>query len=131
MGALEAESEQQVKFPKRLRHRGKGKVLATIYKMPSGYRLYWRQRVDGKPKSQMRLFKSYADAKREGDKLVADLAKGRTITLSPGQAADARNAAEELQRLYQATGKRFNSVRRRRVLRSRPQARRPDDGRGD
>jgi len=108
LGALEAESEQQVKFPKRLRHRGKGKVLATIYKMPSGYRLYWRQRVDGKPKSQMRLFKSYADAKREGDKLVADLAKGRTITLSPGQAADARNAAEELQRLYQATGKRVS-----------------------
>jgi len=43
LGALEAESEQQVKFPKRLRHRGKGKVLATIYKTPAGYRLYWRQ----------------------------------------------------------------------------------------
>jgi integrase len=108
LGALEVESEQQVKFPKRLRHRGKGKVLATIYKMPAGYRLYWRQRLDGKPKSQMRLFKSYGDAKREGDKLVADLAKGRTITLSPGQAADAQNAIEELQRFYQTTGKRIS-----------------------
>ena len=30
-GQLESESEQDVKYPKRLRHRGKGKVLATIY----------------------------------------------------------------------------------------------------
>ncbi len=28
------QSEQNVKCPKRLRHRGKGKVLATIYKRP-------------------------------------------------------------------------------------------------
>jgi hypothetical protein len=31
-GDLEDESEQSVKFPKRLRHKGKGRVLATIYK---------------------------------------------------------------------------------------------------
>ncbi|MGD0253020.1 MAG: hypothetical protein ABSC01_10035 [Verrucomicrobiota bacterium] len=101
-------SEQQVKFPKRLRHRGKGKVLATIYKRPKGYCLYWRARVDGKPKSRMKDFKSYAEAKREGDKVVADLAKGRATGLSPGQAADAQNALEELQRFYQTTGKRVS-----------------------
>jgi len=108
LGALEAESEQQVKFPKRLRHRGKGKVLATIYKTPAGYRLYWRQRVDGKRKSQMKLFGNYASAKREGDSVIADLAKGTATVLSPGQTADAQNAIEELQRYFQATGKRVS-----------------------
>jgi hypothetical protein len=34
LGQLDNENEQAVKFPKRLRHRGKGKVLATIYKRP-------------------------------------------------------------------------------------------------
>ena len=97
-----------MKFPKRLRHRGKGKVLATIYKTPAGYRLYWRQRVDGKRKSQMKLFGNYASAKREGDKVVTDLANGTASALSPGQAADAQNAIEELQRFYQTTGKRIS-----------------------
>jgi len=97
-----------VKFPKRLRHRGKGRVLATIYKRPDCYRLYWRARIDGKPKSRMKDFKLYAEAKREGDKLIADLAKGKATGLSPGQAADAQNALEELERLYQATGKRIS-----------------------
>jgi hypothetical protein len=36
------------KFPMKLRHKGKGKVLAIIYKRPKAYRLYWRERVDGK-----------------------------------------------------------------------------------
>jgi hypothetical protein len=97
-----------VKFPKRLRHRGKGKVLATVYKTPDGYRLYWRERVNGKPKSRMKDCKNYSEAKREGDKVIADLAKGKTASLSPGQMADALNAIEELQRLYQATGKRIS-----------------------
>ena len=44
-GHLETEIEQNVKFPKRLRHRGKGKVLVTIYKHTDSYRLYWRTRV--------------------------------------------------------------------------------------
>jgi len=100
-----------MKFPRRLRHRNKGKVLATIYRSDGPkphYNLYWRARVDGKPKSRMRQFKSYTDAKREGDKVVSDLVKGRASALSPGQAADAQNAFEELQRLYQATGKRVS-----------------------
>jgi hypothetical protein len=93
-----------VKFPKRLRHKGKGRVLATIYKRPGCYRLYWRARIDGKPKSLMTDFGTYAEAKREGDKKVAELAKGKAAGLSPGQAADAQNALEELQRFYQASG---------------------------
>jgi len=97
-----------VKFPKRLRHKGKGRVLATIYKRPGCYRLYWRARIDGKPKSLMTDFGTYAEAKREGDKKVAELAKGKAAGLSPGQAADAQNALEELQRFYQATGKRIS-----------------------
>jgi integrase len=95
-----------VKFPKRLRHKGKGKVLATIYKRPDGsYRLYWRARVDGRPKSLMKDYGTYAEAKREGDRKVAEISKGKAAGLSPGQAADAQNAIEELQRFYVATGK--------------------------
>jgi integrase len=99
-----------LKFPKRLRHNGRGKVLATIYKRPEHpqYRLYWRARVDGKPRSRMKDFAAYSEAKRAGDKVVADVAKGRASVLSPGQAADALNAVEELQRHYQATGKRLS-----------------------
>ena len=97
-----------MKFPKRLRHRGKGKVLATIYRLPDGYRLYWRERVDGKPKSRMKDFSTYSEVKREGDKVVAAKAKGTVMPLSPGQVSDAQNAFEELQRFYQATGKRVS-----------------------
>ena len=83
-------------------------MLATIYKFPDSYRLYWRARVDGKPKSRMKDFKSYAEAKREADKVVADLAKGKATGLSPGQTADTVNALEELQRFFQKTGKRIS-----------------------
>ncbi len=97
-----------MKFPKRLRHRGKGKVLATIYKQSGGYRLYWRERVDGKPKSRMKDFPTYSEAKREGDKVVSAKAKGAVMPLSPGQTSDAMAAIEDLQRFYQATGKRIS-----------------------
>jgi hypothetical protein len=46
LGELAIGNEQAVKFPKRLRHRNKGKVLAVIYRQAKGYRLYWRERVD-------------------------------------------------------------------------------------
>jgi len=97
-----------VKFPKRLRHRGKGKVLATIYKRPDFYRLYWRARVDGKPRSRMKDFATYSAAKREGDKVVSDLAKGIATPLSPGQASDALAAIERLQDFYRSTGRRVS-----------------------
>ena len=50
---------------------------------PEGYRLYWRARVDGKPVSRFKDFGSYSEAKREGDKVTADLAKGKGAALSP------------------------------------------------
>ena len=108
-GQLESESEQDVKYPKRLRHRGKGKVLATIYKRPDFYRLYWRARADGKPRSQFQDFPTYSEAKRRGDKVVADLVKGsQAAALSPGQARDALAALERLQGFYQSTGRRVS-----------------------
>ena len=53
-------------------------------------------------------YASYANAKRKADEVVAGLAKGKASTLSPGQAADAQNAIEELQRYYVSTGKRVS-----------------------
>jgi len=103
------ESEKNVKFPKRLRYRGKGKVLATIYKRPDCYRLYWRARVDGKPRSNFKDFPNYSGAKRAGDKTVTDLAKGSDVPkLTAGQASDAIAALEGLQRFYQSTGRRLS-----------------------
>jgi integrase len=98
-----------VKFPKKLKYRGR--VLATIYgKNASGYyRLYWRVRADGKPRSRMRDFATYGEAKREGDKLVSDLAKGSQVTaLTPGQANDALAALECLRGFYGATGRKVS-----------------------
>jgi hypothetical protein len=71
---LGGESERNVKFPKRLRHRGKGKVLATIYKRPDFYWVYLRARVDGKPRSQMKDFATYSAAKPETPPNVLPLA---------------------------------------------------------
>src|ERR1039458_10663998 len=57
----------------------------------------------------MRDFRTYSEAKREGDKLVADLAKGSRVTaLTPGQANDALAALERLQGFYQSTGRRVS-----------------------
>ena len=109
MEGFGGESEQNVKFPKRLRHRGKGKVLATIYKRPDCYRLYWRVRVDGKPCSRFKDLPSYSAAKRAADKTVTDLAKGSEVPkLTAGQASDALASLEVLQRHYQATGRRMS-----------------------
>ena len=43
LGGEESE-KKDVRFPRRLRHNGKGKVLVTIYKHPDFYRDYWRER---------------------------------------------------------------------------------------
>jgi hypothetical protein len=81
-GHLEDESEQTVNFPKRLRYKGKGKVLATIYKRPHCYQLYWRQRdAHSKLKSWFKDFTTYSAAKKHGDTVVADLAKGKQTPL--------------------------------------------------
>ena len=106
-----------MKFPKRLKHRGRGKVLATIYGKGPGrsfYRLYWRIRgADGKRRSQMRDFATYSEARREGTR-GAGLAKGLPgMALTPGQANDALAAFKALQGFYESTGKRRPYTRRR------------------
>ena len=108
--SAELVDEGNVKFPKKLKHRGK--TLATIYGKKKGrYRLYWRVRQGGKALSRMRDFSRYSEAKREGDKLVADLAKGSRVTaLTPGEANDALAALERLQSFYQSSGKRVSML---------------------
>jgi len=82
-------------LPKTTAPQGPGKVLATIYRCPDGYRLYWRAGVDGKPRSRFKDFPTYSVAKRQGEKVVADLAKGaEAAKLTPGQASDALAAFE-------------------------------------
>jgi integrase len=94
-----------VKYPKRIKHRGR--VLATIYK-PKSYPLYrvaWH--VAGR--RRMASFPSYSLAKRHADGLVKDLAKGSQVTaLHPAQARDALAALERLADFYRATGRRVS-----------------------
>jgi integrase len=110
--SLGPETEQDVKFPKRLRYKGKGKALATIYRReghPQPYRLYWRARVDGKPRSQFKDFPTYSAAKKKGDTVIEDLAKGaQAARLSEKQAADALAASERLHRFYVDTGRQIS-----------------------
>jgi len=106
-GLLAGESERKMKFPMKLKYRGR--TLATIYGRNAAgyYRLYWRVRADGKPRSRMRDFASYSEAKAEGDRLVRDLAKGSQVTaLTPGQAGDAVAALQALRGFYEKTGTR-------------------------
>jgi integrase len=57
----------------------------------------------------MRDFRSYSEAKRAGDKLVSDLAKGSFVAdMTPAQARDARAALERLQGFYEQTGRRVS-----------------------
>lgn len=111
-GHPQGESEEGVSFPKKLRHNGRGKVLARIYKRPGQqqpYRLYWRSRVDGKPRSMFKDFGTYSEAKRQGDKVVAGLAKGsQASALSPGQVSDTLAALQRLQSHYEVTGRRMS-----------------------
>ena len=62
----EAQSERDVKFQKRIKHRGR--VLATIYK-PKGYALY-RVAWTAASKRIMKAFPHYGEAKRYADTLV-------------------------------------------------------------
>jgi hypothetical protein len=106
---LDAESDHNVKFPKKLRHRGKGRVLVTIYKRPDCYRVYWRVKVDGEPRSRFKDFATYSAAKKAADKTVSELANGSQVAaLSPGQASDALAALQRLQRFYETTGRRIS-----------------------
>ncbi len=87
-------------------------MLARIYKTDHAsqpYMLYWRVRVDGKPRSQSKRFSTYSEARRAGEKVVTDLAKGTlAATLSPGQVTDALAALERLREFYAATGRKVS-----------------------
>ena len=97
-------------FPVKLKHRGK--VLARIYRRPdgAGYRLYWRVReADGKPKTRQKEFVRYGAAKKAGEDLVSDLAKGSRVTaLTPTDASDAMLALGQIHNFYVETGKRLS-----------------------
>jgi integrase len=101
-----AESEKSLKFPKRIKHRGK--ALATIYgrsKSYPQYRVAWS--VNGK--RRMKAFDHYGGddgALKYAEKLVPDLAKGSRVTaLSPNQANDALAALQRLESYRQQTGR--------------------------
>jgi len=96
------EKERPVKFPVKLKHRGR--VLARIYAQNAKqfYRLYWR--IGGK--SRFKEFRTYSAAKQEGDALVKQLAEGSQVTaLTPKQAGDALAALQRLEAFFQLTGR--------------------------
>ncbi|MGA2854585.1 MAG: hypothetical protein ABSE90_10720, partial [Verrucomicrobiota bacterium] len=103
---FEPESDRAVKFPKRIKYRGK--TLAVIYGRCKGresYRVAWQ--VAGQ--RRMASFPSYSLAKRHADALVKDLSKGSQVTaLHPAQARDALAALERLADFYRATGRRIS-----------------------
>jgi integrase len=103
---FEPESDRAVKFPKRIKYRGK--TLAVIYGRCKGresYRVAWQ--VAGQ--RRMASFPSYSLAKRHADALVKDLSKGSQVTaLHPSQARDALAALERLTDFYRATGRRVS-----------------------
>jgi integrase len=98
-----------VKFPKKIKYRGH--VLATIYAKKQNYPFYrLAYRINGQ--RRMKHFRTYSEAKRNGDKLVKDLAKGSQVAaLSAAQARDALAALERLQGFYQSTGRRVSLLR--------------------
>jgi hypothetical protein len=112
LGGLDEEKEANMKFPKRLRYKGKGRVLATIYKNDhptQPYTLYWRVRIDGKPRTRLKAYSTYAAAKKAGEQKVSEIATGKlSQILSPGQTTDALAALERVQSHYQSTGRRVS-----------------------
>jgi integrase len=106
------EAEADVKFPKSIRHKGKGKVWAKIYAKSKSYPLYrvtWSARVNGKSRRMVKAFATYADAKRHADARAKELADGSIVTaLTTAQASDALAAFERLHSLYVATGRRVS-----------------------
>lgn len=92
-----------MKFPVKLKYRGE--VKARIYaptKAHRIYRLYWR--IAGN--SRIKEFRTYAEAKQAGDRVVRDLVRNSpAAALTAGQAADAMTALELLQGFHQQTGR--------------------------
>lgn len=105
----EAETEKTVKFPKRVKHRGR--VFATIYGKSKSYPLY-RVAWQAQGKRLMKAFPRFGGedgANQFADSLVKNLAKGsQAANLTSGQAADALAALERLESFRQSTGKRVS-----------------------
>ena len=115
LGGLDEPKEASMKFPKKLRYKDRGRVLARIYKSSDNpaqpFNVYWRVRVDGKPRSRFKSFAKYGAALKFANERVAEIATGKlSATLSPKQVTDALAAIERLQTHFQATGRRFSLV---------------------
>jgi hypothetical protein len=84
LGRLDDQKEANMKFPKRLRYKGRGKVLATIYRTKSKkYCVYWRMTVDGKRRTRLKDFDTYSEAVKFGETKIAEIATGKlAATLS-------------------------------------------------
>lgn len=95
---------EPIKYPVLLRPGKNGPVMARIYKPAKAYPLY-RLAWSVAGKRLMKAFPTYSDAKRHGDELVKELAKGSQSTLlTPAQANDALASIDRLQRFLQETG---------------------------
>jgi integrase len=107
-----ANPETDMKFPKAIRHNGKGKVWAKIYAKTASYPLYrvtWSVKVDGKSRRMVKAFSTYLDAKRHADAKAKELATGSsTAKLRPKEADDALAAFGHLETFYADTGNRVS-----------------------
>jgi hypothetical protein len=99
---IPAESEnRKMKFPVVIRHRSE---KAKIYGKTPAYPFY-RLAYKAAGQRHVRSFKTYSEARREGDHVVRDLAQGsQAAALTTGQAANALTALELLQGFRQQTG---------------------------
>jgi hypothetical protein len=92
---IPAESEnRKMKFPVVIRHRSE---KTKIYGKTPAYPFY-RLAYKAAGQRHVRSFKTYSEARREGDHVVRDLAQGsQAAALTTGQAANALTALELLQ----------------------------------
>jgi integrase len=101
-----AESVETVKFPKKIKFRGR--VLAKIYGKSKAYP-YYRLCYSVAGKRRVRSFRTYAAAKAEGDTKASELHKGsQAAAFSGPQSRDALAAMERLQTYYESTGRRVS-----------------------
>jgi integrase len=95
-----------VKFPKKIKYRGR--VLAKIYGKSKGYPFY-RLCYYVAGKRHVRSFRTYAEARKEGDTKAKDLHEGSQAAAFTGpQSRDALAALQRLQTYYQSTGRRVS-----------------------
>ena len=94
-----------MKFPVTIRHR---REKATIYGKSPGYDFY-RLGYYVAGRRRIRSFKTYAEAKAEGERVVRELAEGsQAAALDGAQSRDALAAMQRLDALRQSTGRRVS-----------------------